>query len=151
MRMQGKKLPSFAMAAYLKTVVNAWPTSARFGDHVPCPFCRDAAAGSKMEHLLTCPAVQAAAAGLLKEWHDWPVQGGFKESLGLHLRPTAATVSVLILWHDIVLQSYLAYKHGVRHELPTVIKGRIRAIARHSSHAKGILLAAYRGTGGASA
>ena len=104
-----------------------------------------------MDHLLACPAIRDAAASLLKEWHDWPLQGGVKEAFALQLQPTDPRVAVQILWHDIILQSYLAYKHGARQELLSIMKGRVRAIARHSSVARGLLLAAYRGHCGASA
>ena len=143
MQTHGKKLPGFVMAAYLKSVTNSWVTTARFGNKTPCPYSCGEQAGANMEHLVSCPAFHAAAATLFRHWSGWPLSGDLRESMALHMPMHGSRTAVMLIWHDVALQTYLAHKHGDGVGLATIIRGRVRAVARHSTYAKAMLLAAY--------
>ena len=142
---QGRLLPGFVMAAFIKTITNSWTTSARFGGSSPCPFGCGVPDGSNMRRVFACPSLHSAAATLLRGWRGWPTEGGIREAFALTLPAGGAKASITIIWHDIVLQAFHARKHGSTAPLEESLKGRVKAICRHSPACKNMLRAAYRG------
>ena len=127
--------------------MNAWPTPARFGSSAPCPFCQVEEDGARLEHLVACPALRDAAAPLFRGWHGrWPLGGGITDAIAWRTPPQHPAAALSLIWLDIVLQTYLAMKHGGTAGLPSLIRGRIRAISRHSSFSRYLLKSAYQGS-----
>ena len=125
-------MPTFVCAAYLKTLMNAWPTPYRFGMAVDCPFCGTEPAGAKIEHILACPAMRSAAAPFLLHWLRWPLSGGCKEALGLDMLPGTPEAYITFAWHDLIMQAFFAMHHGDRASLASLLRGRLRVLCRRS-------------------
>ena len=144
MKAQAKHVPSFVLAAYLKTVTNAWATKARFGSRAPCPLGCGKDDGSRVEHIMECPGFHACAKPYFKHWHGWPTAGTFLESLALHMGHDSTKAAAMMIWHDVAHQVYFVLKHcgGRPH---THVQARVRAIARHHKGAKDILVRCHRG------
>ena len=141
-----KRLPGFVKASYLRTVTNSWATSARFGIKSQCPYgCGVQDASSSIEHLLSCPAFQAAAKPYFQNWHGWPLAGEFILALGLHIDPNSRHAGVTMLWHDIAYSVYCSFKHGGARHLGSAIRARVRAINRQSPISRSLLLDALHG------
>ena len=62
MKVGCRRFPLHVMAAFLKSLANAWVTDWRIGAaSSPCPYACGDADGSRTRRLLICPALQAAA------------------------------------------------------------------------------------------
>ena len=142
-----KQLPCYVVAAYLKTVGNAWCTASRFGESAKCPLGCGMAAGSKAQHLLNCPELKAVATKLLhNSWKGWPVQGGIESALCCSCHEFGIRANIVqVCWHDLALQAFNARRKGSTSSVLSLIKGRIRAICRSHPPAKALLRAAFRG------
>ena len=142
-----KQLPHFVVAAFLKTVGNAWCTASRFGESAKCPFGCKEPAGSKVAHLMGCPVLHATAAKLLhRTWKGWPKEGGVASSLCASCNDAGMNASIVqVCWHDLVLQAFNARRTGSNTSVLNLVKARIRAICRQHPPAKALLRAAFGG------
>ena len=146
MNAQAKIVPRFVLAAFLKTVTNAWSTKGRYGAKTPCMFGCGLEGGSRVEHVMECQILHECAGLYCKNWQGWPTSGTFIDSMAINTPPESTRASIMLIWHDIAHQIYFGMKHSGGTPMAHT-KTRIRAISRHHPRARALLLQCYRGEG----
>ena len=143
-----KVLPCHVVAAYVKSLANAWVTSSRMGGTTKaCVFGCGCATGDGIKHLLTCPALFSAAAPYMPAGHDsWPSAPALRQMLLLD-NPTSTTAIVRMIWHDVAMYSSNLLRRRPA-DLQQVVTARVRALCRESSVLKCIMKEYRRPSGG---
>ena len=130
LKVAAKQLPHHVVSAYLKSVANAWVTSARMGAiDAPCVFGCGCLDGDGIRHMIVCPAfMQCAKRYMPSACCQWPACGKLPEALCLDEVENDAVLTRYI-WHDIAMYSsnILRRRH---YPLSELIAARIRALCR---------------------
>jgi hypothetical protein len=121
--------------SYIKSMFNAWTTSARMGrEPERCPFCRKAK-GDSIQHIAACPRQWELRQQILPQLRAGNLDRFLVESFlgAAFLSPERAVATVL--WHDGVAFATHAIGHGAAGSAENLVVARMRAVVSANSRA----------------
>jgi hypothetical protein len=125
-------LPSCSKFALIRTVCNAWNTTARYHQPVAgCLFGCPSPADDRMLHYLACPCIAASARTLLGIDVS-SLRASPLPSLFLLLLPPHSRLKTM-LFVDGVFFTYNALKLGGGASAPAVLSGRVKVMTRRTA------------------
>ena len=125
-------LPACSKFALIRTVCNAWNTTARFHQPVAgCLFGCPPPADDRMSHYLACPCIAATAQRLLAIDVSL-LRASPLPSLFLLLLPPQARLKTMI-FVDGFFFTYNAVKFGGAASAPAVLSGRVKVMTRRTA------------------
>lgn len=139
-RAAAKLLPLHVVAAYLKTVANAWITSSRLGGApLPCFLKCEGAAHDSITHTLFCPCLRAAAQPYMPTGYaQWPMSNSLQEMLCVDGAPTAVRIN-RVIWIEVAMHCSNVLRRQ-SYDIKGLVKARVRALCRESQVIRRIMV-----------
>ena len=141
-----RTLPPRCIFAAVRTLMNAWCTSARFGVKRDCVFC-GAEASDRIQHIRQCPAVRDTMSAALASPITLPTILSFENFFLVGcVSPSQSLLAIICL--DVLYRAYTAAKYCTAHRgdewLRDTIKARLRSIAQHSGSCRVLVSEHFR-------